>query len=117
MGVDLHEVGRVRHGVLGMLGAGGFVCPASDGLCGCLAVGKTYHLATGGNLVQWTPQWLKLCAESSSWGAQATLPTAGLVRWKDALGNEERESGLPSAAPTAQAEGAVARRSFRTAYQ
>jgi hypothetical protein len=40
-------------------------------------------------------------AESSSRGAQATRPTAGSVRWTDALGNEEGESGLPQAAQPA----------------
>ena len=36
-------------------------------------------------------------------GAPRSHAAYGLVvRWKDALGNEEGESGLPSAAPTAQ---------------
>jgi len=43
-------------------------------------------------------EWLTERAESSSWGAHATRPTAGAVRRTDALGNKEGESGLPSAA-------------------
>ena len=33
---------------------------------------------------------------SSSWGPQATRPLVGAVRWKEALGNLEEESGLPT---------------------
>ena len=51
-------------------------------------------------------------AESSSWGAQATRPTAGSVRRTDALGNEEGESGLPLAAQPATRRKRCARRAL-----